>query len=86
MKKLLIIITIFIFLYSCCNINNEKLYCGKVTEKYILHDNNGTIYNIVFNCKKLHKNINVVVSTNCYVNTKINESVCFNLTDYDLSK
>jgi len=83
MKKLLIISMLALCFASC---QNENTYCGKVSEKYLLHKNNGGTHNVVFYCDSLHKFVNVSVTEDCYVNTKEGEIVCFKLKDYQVGK
>lgn len=70
-------------LFASCN--QTKTYCGKVTDKYLLAKNNGGVYNIVFYCDSLKKNVNVSVTADTYVNTSIGEHVCFDLDEYQLN-
>lgn len=81
--KYLFLTFLAILLFSC---QHEQTYCGKVSEKYLLHKNNGGTHNIVFYCDSLQRFVNVSVSVNCYVNTKEGEIVCFTLRDYQVGK
>ena len=81
MKKILIILSI-VAISSC---QKEKTYCGVVTEKYLLHKNNGGTHNIVFYCDSLNRKVNVSVTDNSYVNTEIGERVCYTLSDYQIN-
>lgn len=83
MKK---IIAAFVGLTILCGCVHEETYCGKVTEKYLLHKNNGGTHNVIFYCDTLHKFVNVSVTSDCYVNTKEGEVVCFKLRDYEVGK
>jgi hypothetical protein len=69
-----------------CGCQHSQNYCGKVSEKYLLHKNNGGTHNVVFYCDSLHKFVNVSVTEDCYVNTKEGETVCFTLSDYQVGK
>ena len=80
MKNIILLISaISIFCISC---DKERTYCGKIKEKYLLHKNNGGVYNIVFYCDSLHKNINVSVTADCHVNSNVGENICFELLPY----
>lgn len=81
MKKTASISLIFVFLITSCFVKKDR-YCGKVTEKYLLHKNNGGVYNIIFYCDSLHKNINVSVTSSTYVNTNVGETVCFYMEEW----
>lgn len=80
MKKIIFLISV-IALSSC---QKEKPYCGTVTEKYLLHKNNGGTHNIVFYSDSLKRNVNISVTDNSYVNIKVGERVCYMLTDYQI--
>ena len=79
MKKLIVIA---IVLFSSCV--ETKTYCGKIVDKYLVHKNNGGVYNIVIFNKELNKKINVTVSDNDYVNNEIGDNICFELTEYQI--
>jgi hypothetical protein len=81
--KTILFIGWLIVITSC---QETKTYCGKVSEKYLLHKNNGGTHNIIFYCDSLHKFINVSVTADCYVNTKKDDIVCFSLNDYQIGK
>lgn len=81
MKNILILFLATIMLFSC---DSKKTYCGKVTEKYLLHKNTEGSHHLVFYCNSLHKFIDVPVGANCYVNTKLGDRVCFKLYDFQL--
>lgn len=70
-----------IALFSC---QKERPYCGVIVEKYLLHKNNGT-HNIVFHSDSLDININVSVTSLSYVNTKVGQRVCYDLTDNQIN-
>lgn len=78
MKKILTLFTIIILLNSCSQLK-ESLYCGKVTEKYLLHHKSHSTYCIVFYCEKINRKINVEVTPNTYVNANIGKEICFSL-------
>lgn len=82
MKKTFYLISL-IALSSCMK---ERPYCGVVTEKYLLHKNNGGTHNIVFYSDSLKRNVNVSVTDNSYVNTVVGERVCYTLSDYQIGK
>lgn len=85
MKKInLIILAIIAISFVSCR--KEKTYCGKITQKYLLHKNNGGVYNIVFFCDSLHKNVNVSVTADCYVNSKEGENTCFTLYENQVNE
>jgi hypothetical protein len=81
MKNILILFLATIVLFSC---EVKKTYCGKVTEKYLLHKNEGGTHHVVYYCDSLHKFIDVSVTTSCYVNTKLGDRVCFKLYNFEL--
>lgn len=83
MKKYLFLLG-SIFVFSSCE--KDKVYCGKVKEKYLMHKNNGGTHNIVFYSDSLKRNINVSVGTGTYFNTNEGETVCFSLSGYQLSE
>lgn len=78
------ILCVFALIMSGCQ--NEATYCGKVSEKYLLHKNNGGTHNVVFYCDSLHKFVNVSVTEDCYVNTQVGEIVCFTLPEWKIGK
>lgn len=51
-----------------------------------MHKNNGGVYNIVFFCDSLHKNVNVSVTADCYVNSKEGENTCFTLYENQVNE
>lgn len=73
------IITIIIFSILFIGCQKEKTYCGVISEKYILHKNNGGVYNIVFYSDSLKKYINVSVTSDCYVNSIVGKRICIRL-------
>jgi hypothetical protein len=79
MKKLIIGLAV---LFSSCV--ESKNYCGKIVDKYLVHKNNGGVYNIVIFNKELNKKINVNVDDNTYVNNEIGDIICFELTEYQI--
>ena len=85
MKKITIIILAIVAI-SFASCRKEKTYCGKITQKYLLHKNNGGVYNIVFFCDSLQKNVNVSVTADCYVNSTEGETTCFTLYDYQVGE
>lgn len=80
-KNLLYIVLVILLLSGC---QNTEKYCGKVTEKYLLHKNNGGTHNIVFYSDSLNRFISVSVTENTYFNVNVGETVCFNLSDYQV--
>ena len=70
--------------YGCGE--RPQIYCGKVSEKYLIHKNNGGTHNVVFYSYSLHKFVNASVTEDCYVNTKKGETVCFTLYDFQVGK
>jgi len=94
MKKLNFAIKTPITLYAMlaglllfgCEHQHLQIYCGKVTEKYLLHKNNGGTHNIVFYCDSLRKFVNISVTADCYLNVKEGEPACFTLEDDQVSK
>jgi predicted component of type VI protein secretion system len=85
-KKYMKVILILSFLIIGCNTSTDKKYCGKVTEKYLLHKNNGGTHNIVFYVPELGKKVNVSVTADTYVNTDTGQNICFTLSDYQINK
>ena len=87
MKKIILIVCLLTIMYSC---QREKLFCGKVVEKYREgwehKSSSGTYPHVVFYCDEVKRNIDVRVTNNCYVNTKVGENVCFNLSEYQLEQ
>jgi hypothetical protein len=79
-----IIIGLLVLLVGCTS--TDKQYCGKVTDKYLLHKNNGGTHNIVFYVAELHKKVNVSVNPDTYVNTDTGQVICFMLSDYQIKK
>ena len=87
MKQFKRFVILFLIGLSCgCSQTSNKTYCGTVIEKYLLHKNNGGTHNIVFYCDELKRNINVSTNVDTYVNKKVGDSVCFELSDYQLGK
>ena len=81
MKKILLVLISVISLSSC---QKKNLYCGPIVEKYLLHKNNGGVYNIVFYNDSVKENINVTVTASTYVNSKVKQNVCFYLFPFHL--
>ena len=78
MKNIILLIVLSITLFSCVE---RQQYCGEVTKLY----NTGTGYrapekkHIIFYCQSIKRYVDVVVTDNCYANTKKGQSVCFSL-------
>lgn len=69
-----------------------KRYCGKVVEMYRdisyhgKHHNSSPEQVIVFYCDELRRKVPVNVTNNCYVNTQVGESICFDLSEWQLNR
>lgn len=76
-KLVILLIASTLSFYSC---QNETKYSGHISEKYLLHKNNGGVYNVVFYSDSLRKNININVTADCYVNLSVGQKCYFELT------
>jgi hypothetical protein len=83
MKKLLII---SLFALCSCSLPEERLYCGKVTDKYRTTAGYKTSEekHIVFFSDSLKRKVDIQVTDNCYANTELKETVCFTLREYQV--
>jgi hypothetical protein len=83
MIKILSVILVAVLLTGC---ELKHRYCGKVTHKYTLNENNDGVYNIVFYNDRVKKLINVPVSSAMYNNVQKGDKVCFTLWDLYVGK
>lgn len=84
-KKIITLVVIFELLIISVTFGCQPKkfdYTGVITEKYLLHKNNGGTHNIVFLCDSTKKYISVSVSENQYYNLKVGQHITFNLYEW----
>lgn len=84
--SMVLIFSIIIPGYLTYENNKETQYCGNVVDVYMTQSHYGVTRHVVFYCDSLKRNIDVRVTNQQYVNTKIGQKICFDLNKNQLEE